>query len=399
MKLSFVRSNLVLVCLLVAGGRVPAQSTQSSLFDSPQAFSVGVHPIAMAVGDFNRDGNEDLAVTGCDDPAPCVLTGDASNNRVRIFLGNGRGRFALIGTFFVGSPKSITASDVNRDGKLDLIVSRPGPGRAAILLGNADGSFQPPIDFVPGFDPATLAPGRPVVADFNRDGSPDAAFPIGTNDTVGIGFGDKTGNLLLGGVFPGGAGPVSAVAADFDQNGTPDLALADFNGNTVALLVGTGYGYFWGPSFFPCGGSQPDTIVTADFNRDGKDDVAVANVGSQQIAILLGDGVGGLSAPLTTEGIHLTVPGSLVGGNEELLAVGDFNHDAIPDLAVVEQAQNDVLTLLGDGTGHMVPAKRYPAGAGPVVVKAADFNNDGKDDLAIADFGSSRVSILLSSSD
>ena len=51
--------------------------------------------------------------------------------------------------------------------------------------------------------------------------------------------------------------------------------------------------------------------------------------------------------------------------------------------------------LLGDGTGHMSQLKRYAAGNGPVVVKVADFNNDGRDDLAIADFWSSRVSILL----
>jgi hypothetical protein len=176
------------------------------------------------------------------------------------------------------------------------------------------------------------------------------------------------------------------------------LALADFNGNAVALLLGTGYGYFWGPSFFSCGGSQPDTIVTADFNRDGKDDVAVANVGSQQIAILLGDGLGGFSAPLITDGIQLTVLGSTVG-IEEVLAIGDFNHDAIPDLAIAEQTQNDVVILLGDGTGRLAPAKRFRGGIGPVAVKVADFNNDGKDDLAVADFGSSKVSILLLGSD
>ena len=223
MQTLFTRWSLVLVCSLVAGRTLSFQSSQFPWFDSPQSFSAVVHPIAMAVGDCNRDGNQDLAVTGCDDPVPC-LTGDVSNNRVRIFQGNGRGRFTLIGSFFVGTPKGISTSDINRDGKLDLVVSRPGPGRAAVALGNGDGSFQPPIDFVPGFDPATLAPGQPVIADFNRDGSPDVAFPIGTNDTLGLGIGNKTGSLFLGGVFFGGAGPVSAVTADFDQNGNPDLA-------------------------------------------------------------------------------------------------------------------------------------------------------------------------------
>jgi hypothetical protein len=111
-------------------------------------------------------------------------------------------------------------------------------------------------------------------------------------------------------------------------------------------------------------------------------------------SILLGDGVGGFSAPVITGGI-LTSLGNTIGTDDELLAVGDFNHDAIPELAVLEYANDDVLILLGDGTGQMSHAKRYPAGKGPNVLKVADFNNDGKDDLAISDYDSGRISILL----
>jgi hypothetical protein len=388
MKCSALRSILVLACLLVVTDSLLCQSIQSS-------FSPGVHPIAMAVGDFNRDGDLDLAVTGCNDPVDPCLNFGATNNRVRTFLGNARGHFTFKGSYFVGTPTSMTEGDINRDGRPDLVVSRPGPGLASTLLGNGDGSFQAPIDFIPWFDPSTSAGGRPVVADFNRDGSSDVAFPVGTNDTLGLGLGDKTGNFFVSGVFSGGAGPVSAVTADFDQNGTLDLALADFNGSAVALLLGTGDGHFSGPLFFSPGGIQPEIIVSADFNRDGKEDVAVANVGSGQIGILLGDGVGGFSAPLVTGGVQLSFLGSTVGTNDELLAVGDFNHDAIPDLAVLEYAKDDVLVLLGDGTGQVGHAKRYAAGKGPNVLKVADFNNDGKDDLAIADFDAGRISILL----
>jgi hypothetical protein len=79
---------------------------------------------------------------------------------------------------------------------------------------------------------------------------PTWLFPIGTNDTVGLGLGNKTGNFFLSGVFFGGAGPVSAVTADFDQNGTADLAMAAFNQIAVSLLLGTGDGYFSGPVLF-----------------------------------------------------------------------------------------------------------------------------------------------------
>jgi len=390
MKQVWQSSILALVLMLGLTLNLQAQRFGDRLW-----FSAGVHPVAMAVGDFNRDGNQDLAITGFVDPDPDF---GAFNDNVQIFLGNGRGTFRFKGSHFVGTPTSMAVGDLNRDAKLDLVVSRPGPGRAAILLGNGDGSFQPSIDFLPG-DPITTAPGRPVIADFDRSGSPDVAFPSGTNDTVGLGLGDKTGSLAFASSLPGGPGPVSGVAADFDQNGTQDLALSDFNGAAVAVLLGSGSGGFFGPTFFSSGGGNPETIVTADFNRDGKDDVAFANVGTAQVEVLLGDGSGSFSGPLAIDDVHVTALGNTIGVNDELLAVGDFNHDAIPDLAAVEQTKNDVLLLFGDGTGRMGRPQRYPAGSGPVVVKVADFNNDGRDDLAIADFGSSKVSILIANRD
>jgi len=76
------------------------------------------------------------------------------------------------------------------------------------------------------------------------------------------------------------------------------------------------------------------------------------------------------------------------------VAVGDFNGDGKPDLAVSDLG-NDVSILLGKGDGTFEPAVYYGAGSGPETVAVGDFNGDGKLDLATPDFYTNSVGVLL----
>jgi hypothetical protein len=76
------------------------------------------------------------------------------------------------------------------------------------------------------------------------------------------------------------------------------------------------------------------------------------------------------------------------------LAVGDFNGDNIPDLAVVFSGGLAILLGQGDGTFKTSPIS-YIAGSNPRAVAVADFNGDGRPDLAVANTLSSDVSILF----
>jgi hypothetical protein len=108
------------------------------------------------------------------------------------------------------------------------------------------------------------------------------------------------------------------------------------------------------------------------------------------------NGIGGFSTPILAAEVFGTPSANGAPDGREMMAVGDFNHDAIADLAIVEQESNTVAILLGDGTGQMRLAKRLRTGKQPYVVRVADFNNDGRDDLAIANYGSNNISVLLS---
>lgn len=128
-----------------------------------QTFSkpvLGHHPRSIVAVDTNRDGIPDLIV-GDDDGS------------LMLFLGDGTGNLVAAGNIaHLNSVVSIAVDDFNRDGIPDVAVSDWRSGSVVLLLGASDGSFRRGWSFplrMPGTVPNL------VVADFNRDGSPDLA--------------------------------------------------------------------------------------------------------------------------------------------------------------------------------------------------------------------------------
>src|SRR5262249_10389016 len=135
-------------------------------------------------------------------------------------------------------------------------------------------------------------------------------------------------------------------------------------------------------------------LATGDFNRDGIRDLVVAHGDSGTISVLLGQGSGGLG-----DGTFAPPVSYRVGSAPEQLATGDFNGDAIVDLAVVDPSNGGIYVLLGGGTGGVGDGTCsagfstvlvYP----PIGVTAADLSGDGILDLVVlAEFGT--IGVLL----
>jgi hypothetical protein len=280
------------------------------------------------------------------------------------------------------SPYSVAVGDFNGDGTPDLAVANDvSNGTVSVLLGNGDGTFQAARSFATGTFPNSVA-----VGDFNRDGTPDLAVADygdsqGNGGGVSVLLGNGDGTFQAARAFAAGSVPRSVAVGDFNGDGKLDLAVANYvypNG-TVSVLLGNGDGTFQGARSFAAG-DLPESVAVGDFNRDGTPDLAVANNGST-VSVLLGNGDGSFQAARNFA----------AGSSPYSVAVGDFNGDGTPDLAVANAGNvGTVSVLLGNGDGSFQAATSYAAGTVPESVAVGDFNGDGLPDLAVAGFGGVR---------
>jgi len=195
-----------------------------------------------------------------------------------------------------------------------------------------------------------------------------------------------------------GSSPGSVVVGDLNGDGKTDLAIANFGSNNVTVLFGNGSGGFTPASGCPFTvGTAPTSIAIGDFNGDGIPDLAVVNSGDNTVSLMLGNGSGGFTVKLGP--IHLPKVHRLVatGGYPQSIKVADFNGDGNADLAVADYGGGDVTVLLGNGAAAFTPSagSPFPAGTNPFSLTVADFNGDGHADIAVANQGSNNVTLLL----
>ncbi len=343
---------------------------------SPEA--AGSEPYSVAVGDFDGDGNKDLA------------TANSSSNDVTVLLGDGSGDFSAAGTGpeATGSaPVAVAVGDFNGDGKQDLATANTGSDNVTILLGDGSGDFTAALS---GPVAVVSSPFSVTVGDFNGDGKQDLATAhYQASDNLTILLGDGSGDFSATPTSPMTVGsfPSSVTVGDFNGDGKQDLATANTGSDNVTILLGDGIGGFSPSGTSPeAVGDGPASVAVGDFNGDGKQDLAVASYDDGTVSILIGDGSGDFIAAASS-----------LSQNPVSITVGDFNDDGKQDLATANPSHGTVTILLGDGSGAFTAAPTSPETVGnfPYSVAVGDFNGDGKGDLATANTFSNDVTVLL----
>jgi hypothetical protein len=159
----FNRDGNLDVALGTSGGLVDLfLGNGDGTFRAPLVFNLGINNSiqSLVAGDFNGDGKLDLAVTSN------LLSGQTETGLVTLLLGNGNGTFRRGTTIKVGTgAEGLAAADLNGDGKLDLVTTSmlpDGTRDVKVLLGTGTGTFKAPIILTPGARATSVATG-----DFN----------------------------------------------------------------------------------------------------------------------------------------------------------------------------------------------------------------------------------------
>lgn len=325
-------------------------------------------------------------------------------------------------------PVWIATGDFDGDGNIDVAVANKASNDVGILFGsaNADGTLCasatadaasgcPLVAFTlplaTGAQPVSVVTG--LFHDATTNSHLDLAVADQGNNTISIFQGNGDGTFVTPPTvlqLPNGYSPAGLAAADVNNDGHTDLIVADRGSNNVSVFLSNGDGTFQPRSDYATGQS-PVAVAVADLNGDGAPDLAIANNGTatttnsgDSVTILLGQ----LNSSNKATGTF--APGSTrdypAGKNPTSIAIADVNVDGLPDLLVSDgnsvgqgsAGDNALSALIGSGNGSFSSPFELSVGTNPQSLVAEDFNDDSRVDVAAANAGSNNITVVLNSS-
>ena len=360
---------LSLVCTSVIVAAKPLEITNRAYMDN--VLEVGAGQSSLSICDVNGDGRQD------------AVFANYLDNNVSVFLGNGDGHLAFVGSYSVGErPTDLATADINDDGKLDLVVANHETDYVTVLFGAGNGQFERTSQskLTVNIKPH---PHAVQLSDLDDDGRVDLIIDDRDN------FGLYVMRGLAGGSFkaPGklikaGGDPYRGFAiGDINTDGKLDMVTP--NQRSIGLLLNTNPSQLTFSLAELRQAESPFAVELSDINGDKQADLIVAT-GTSTVSMLPGDGKGNF--------LHDRKVTISTANGAKQIATGDLNGDGVND-ALVTSWSGEVIAILGAVSGHETLRFSHSRIPNPWGVGMADFNQDGMSDFIIAD-GQSNLAVL-----
>ncbi|WP_413175482.1 FG-GAP-like repeat-containing protein [Anabaena azotica] len=250
-KLDFATANFISnnISIRLGNGAGGFGSTTNYTFTNPNpTLYPNLRPITVA--DFNGDGKLDLAA------------GSLNNADVLIFPGTALGTFGTPLNYTVGiDTRAIAVADFNDDGIFDFAQVKSNQSKVFVQIGLTEDisgnttSFDPATEFSVGLQPRSV-----TVTDINKDGKLDLLVANSDDDNVSLLLGDGTGKFVTAINYSAGNGSRAVGVGDFNSDGRTDLMVANELAGTVSVLLNTSLGDTF------VGSSAPNTFIIDDVN-------------------------------------------------------------------------------------------------------------------------------------
>jgi len=332
----------------------------------PDDTSVGRDVRGAGAADFDGDGHVDLVgISRRDNRGKVMFRHPQRSEREQTVLVTGM------------KPAAMALVDLDGNGMTDIVVANEGSNDLSVFMSFGARNYPTPAPVrlpVGGLGAPAIG-----VGDLNHDGRPDLAVTQAGSDTV-TPFLNLGGALAALGPITVGDEPRGVAIGKLNADTALDIVTANRGADTISVLLSQPDGSYLRTDY-PSGGQRPSAVTLTDLDHNGFDDVIVtnekivSNLRTGNVVTFLNDGTAVFTTPSLTH----------VRGRETPRAIchGDFDDDGEQDVAVASVDSNDVMVLLGDGTGGWRPDERdFPVGQEASAVWCLDADGDGRTDLA-----------------